>query len=121
MSHWLLVALGGALGAMARYSAGLIVAGGGWPWATLLVNLCGAIGFGVVITLLGKQVLHPSLHPLLIAGFFGAFTTFSTFSWELFKFIEQHAWLTAISYGAGSVVLCLIGMFIGIGLGRIAG
>jgi CrcB protein len=117
MSHWLLVALGGALGAMARYSASLIVAGGGWPWATLLVNLCGAIGFGVVITLLGKQVLQP----LLIAGFFGAFTTFSTFSWELFKFIEQHAWLNAISYGAGSVVLCLIGMFIGIGLGRIAG
>ena len=121
MGSFVLVAIGGAVGAVSRYAIALAVSGHQWPWATFLVNVLGSIGFGLIMVLLVRGSLHQSLQPLLMVGFFGAFTTFSTFSWELFQFIERNAWLDAVSYSLASVVSCVLGITVGIGLARLTG
>ena len=121
MGSFILVAFGGAAGAVSRYAIALAVSGHHWPWSTFLVNVLGSIGFGLVMVLLVRGSLHQTLQPLLMVGFFGAFTTFSTFSWEVFQFIERNAWLDAVSYSLVSVVSCVLGITVGIALARLAG
>lgn len=121
MGSFVLVAIGGAIGAVSRYAIALAMTGHHWPWSTFLVNVLGSVGFGLVMVLLVRGSLHQSLHPLLMVGFFGAFTTFSTFSWELFQFIQRNAWLDAVSYSLGSVVSCLLGITAGVALARLTG
>lgn len=110
------VALGGALGACARYLAGLGIhsfLGSSWPVATLTVNLLGSIGIGAVFILLEKGQLHEIARPLLLVGFLGGFTTFSTFSLELLVLVERGSWGGALTYAATAVMACFVGVFIG--------
>lgn len=120
--QFLLVASGGALGAVARYSTGILVRlyfTDNWPLATLLVNILGSFGIGLVFVLLERSMVHLDFRSLIVVGFFGAFTTFSTFSLELLHMIERGEGIHAISYGALSLLGCLCGVMLGVYAGRV--
>ena len=108
MKMLLLVTAGGALGAAARY--GTMVAVGRWtgfgfPWGTVVVNLVGSLALGLLIGALAHGLsLSQEARGLLVIGFLGAFTTFSTFSLDTVTLLERGAWWPAFGYVAGSVV-----------------
>lgn len=122
LSQYLLVATGGALGALARFQIGLTLRGhlvDQWPLATLLVNVLGSIGIGVIAILLERGLLATDLRALLMVGFLGAFTTFSTFSLELMHLLEAGAIRAAAGYALASVAACLIGVVLGASITRL--
>lgn len=104
MTALLLVMLGGALGAAARWSIGLILAPGAIPWATLLVNLVGGLAMGVVAGLLGRGALGEDGRLLLGVGLLGGFTTFSAFGLETLRMIERGEIGGALAYATASVI-----------------
>ena len=113
------VALGGALGALARYGiSGWVYdrLGENFPWGTLVVNLVGCLALGLVIRWLQVSAVAPELRPFLTIGVLGAFTTFSTFSYETVALLQEGQWLRAGLYMGGSVVLGLIAMVAGMAL-----
>src|SRR5258706_14535134 len=100
----LLVALGGALGAVARF----LVAGGfarrfgsGWPWGTLFINLTGCF----LIAVFAARITSPPWRCLLPIGFVGAYTTFSTFEYEPMRLVQVGHPMGALAYGVASNVL----------------
>jgi fluoride exporter len=112
---WWLVALGGALGAMARYGLSFICAPtpGQWPWATFIANVLGCFCVGVIYALLMAKPWPPEVRLVIQVGFLGALTTFSTFSLEAFNlFILGHIAL-AISYVLATLLSCLIAVWLG--------
>jgi CrcB protein len=120
MQGVLLVGLGGALGAIARYGIGLLALrlfGAGFPWGTLVVNVIGGLAMGVVFTLYHDK---RDLSLLLATGVLGGFTTFSAFSLETVRMMERGAFVTAISYVIASVVLSCAALMIGVALTRSA-
>jgi CrcB protein len=117
------IAIGGALGALARYGTALFTHGWfglSWPLGTLLVNAAGSLGIGVVFVLLERSVIHPDWRSILMVGFLGAFTTFSTYALDSVELWLQGMVTQAVLYAVGSVVLCLgaaaAGIFITRGL-----
>ena len=113
------VALGGALGALARYGiSGWVYdrMGENFPWGTLVVNLVGCLALGLVIRWLQVSAVAPELRPFLTIEVLGAFTTFSTFSYETVALLQEGQWLRAGLYMGGSVVLGLIAMVAGMAL-----
>lgn len=106
----LAVALGGALGALARYGVALALPprpDGGLPWATLLVNVLGSLLLGVVAALAATGRLGQPAQALLATGFCGAFTTFSTFSLETVLLARAgHLGMAMASVGL-NLALCL--------------
>lgn len=113
------VALGGALGALARYGiSGWVYdrMGESFPWGTLVVNLVGCLALGLVIRWLQVSAVSPEVRPFLTIGVLGAFTTFSTFSYETVALLQEGQWLRAGLYVGGSVALGLIAMVAGIAL-----
>lgn len=113
----LLVALGGAVGSVARF---LLVAGAGrwgagWPVGTLLVNVIGSLAIGVLYVTLGQRAL---LSPLLVTGVLGGFTTFSAFSLDTLKLWEAGQVVPALAYVAASVILSLAAVALGAALAR---
>ena len=115
----LIVGIGGALGAMARFGFSSMVTRlwpTGFPLATLLINIIGSIAMGLLIGLLPR--LMPSLQEearLLVAvGILGGFTTFSSFSLDTIVLIERGELLLAGTYVLLSVVICLIGLYLGL-------
>jgi CrcB protein len=110
MQYLLFVAVGGALGAVARFSLGSWVHGlwaGSWPLGTLLVNVTGSAAIGAVFVLLERGQLHPEWRSVLMVGFLGAFTTFSTFSLETVELWESGAPGTALAYALASTGGCV--------------
>jgi CrcB protein len=121
MKYLVFVALGGAAGSVSRYLLSQWTQAqwqGGFPLGTLLVNLLGSCAIGVVFALLEKQVLHPDWRGLLMVGFLGAFTTFSTFSLEAFALWESGQALQALGYVLASVTFCFLGAGLAITLTR---
>lgn len=122
------VALGGALGASARYltSVGMMrLLGPGFPWATLFVNVLGSFVMGcLVVTLaqLGSQAGAPaSAHraaPLLMTGILGGFTTFSAFSLDAVSLWQGGRAEWALAYVAGSVLASIAALMAGLWLAR---
>lgn len=115
------IALGGAFGAVARYLLSewaQLRWGLQFPWGTLLVNLLGCLALGLVYGLLESVDLPATLRPALTVGFLGAFTTFSTFSYETLLLVEGGHALRALAYVGLSVVFGLALSAIGLGLGR---
>lgn len=113
------VALGGALGALARYGiSGWVYdrLGENFPWGTLVVNLVGCLALGLVIRWIQVSAVAPEVRPFLTIGVLGAFTTFSTFSYETVALLQEGQWLRAGLYMGGSVVLGLIAMLAGMAL-----
>lgn len=109
--------VGGALGTLLR--AGLFEAMGegvpGWPWATLVVNVVGALLLGYLVTALPPVTRH---RPLWTTGFCGGLTTFSTLQVELLKMLEAGHVGIALGYAGASVVAGLIGVQAGVTLAR---
>lgn len=104
---YVLAALGGALGALARWGVGTALPSspGGWPWATLLVNLTGCLFIGMLLAvLLSRFPASTLLRPFLAVGVLGGFTTFSTFAVDLVLSVGAGAWLVATGYLLASVL-----------------
>src|SRR3954464_1649803 len=103
-----MIALGGALGALARYQLAAMVQARipiGFPWGTFVVNITGCLVMGVVTTLLAERLLvHPNWRFLIPIGFIGAYTTFSTFEFETFRAINEGAWVVGGLNILGSVL-----------------
>jgi len=111
-----LIALGGAIGSVLRYLVGGRVqhfAPHGYPVGTLFVNVAGCFLIGVFIRQFMNVQTHNYVRALLVVGFCGGFTTFSTFSNETIGLIEGGEYPRALSYIALSVVLCLSATFAG--------
>ena len=123
MAYYLFIAIGGALGAVGRYWLMLTVERlnpGPFPVGTFIVNVIGSLLIGVLFVVLSEKIqLAAHLRPLLMIGFLGALTTFSTFSLDAFLLIEQGHIATAITYLLASVLVCLLAVSAGIGLTRL--
>ena len=111
MKFVLLVAIGGAGGAVSRFLLSAWVHSlweGRLPMGTLMVNALGSFAIGVIYVLIEQQVVHPDWRGGLMVGFLGAFTTFSTFSLETIGLFETgHHW-HALGYMLGSAILCVV-------------
>ncbi len=123
MNGFLYVALGGAIGASLRHGASLAtlrMGVTGWPWATFFVNLLGSLLMGLLIGYLafrGETVAGGQETRLFLAtGVLGGFTTFSAFSLEVARFVQEDQWGRAFVYASASVVLglglVLLGMMV---------
>lgn len=121
MIHTLLhVALGGALGACARYLTGLAtlrLIGPGFPWGTLIVNVLGSFVMGLLVVALAHWGAN-RMAPLLMTGFLGGFTTFSAFSLDAMTLWERGDSLAAAVYVGGSLILSLGAIVAGVALAR---
>jgi len=118
---YVVVAVGGALGALARYGVqlGLPHSPGAWPWATVAVNLTGCLLIGLLLAvLLARAPDHPWLRPFLATGVLGGYTTFSTFSVDAVQLVEAGRWPQAVAYLLVSVVGGLAAVVLGLGVGR---
>ena len=112
MKYLLFIAIGGATGAVARHLVANWVYelwDGKLPMGTLLVNMMGSFAIGIVYVLLvEREVLHPDWRGVVMVGFLGAFTTFSTFSLETISLIEAGHMAHAAAYMLGSALVCVI-------------
>lgn len=117
-----LIAIGGAAGAVSRYVIdGLIAerAPGAFPWGTLTINLSGSLLLGLLFALATERGILPAgIRGPLMIGFLGAYTTFSTLMLESWRLWEDGAVGLALANALGSVVLGLIAVFIGLTIGR---
>lgn len=122
VQKYLFIAVGGALGSLARFWVGSTVAGRmgtRFPYGTFVINLSACILIGFSIVLLDRRgTLNPAWRFLLPVGFVGAYSTFSTFEWETFVNLQTGAFLIAALYVAISVVLGLVGVWCGIMIAR---
>tara|TARA_B110000503_G_scaffold107637_1_gene160863 strand:- start:2675 stop:3046 length:372 start_codon:yes stop_codon:yes gene_type:complete len=111
--QWLVVAFGGALGAMGRFAvnAALVsVFGSKFPMGTLVVNVVGSTLIGLCyVLIIERGVLPAEFRNLLMIGFLGAFTTFSAFSLDTLALWQNGQPILAVAYVIVSVVLCLMG------------
>lgn len=113
MRTLLWVGLGGALGAMLRYGISLLPVRGSFPYPTLGTNLLGALLIGGLVGYASARGLTGGASLFLKTGFCGGFTTFSTFSLETLELVEGGRILQAGLYAAASLLLCLLGVYVG--------
>ncbi len=117
----LLIAVFGAIGTLARYGLqGLVQVktGSTFPYGTLAINLTGCFFLGLIGQFtLNRMVISSELRIAIAVGFFGGYTTFSSFGWETAKMLEAGEWLWATAYVASSVVL---GLFLSVAGIRLA-
>ncbi|MCI5075954.1 fluoride efflux transporter CrcB [Oricola sp.] len=122
MSHILLVALGGGLGASARYLtnlAALRVAGPHFPWGTMIVNILGSFAMGLLIAALARRTgASMEVRSFLATGFLGGFTTFSAFSLDFALMWERGDQWHGLIYLIASVVVSICALFAGLALVR---
>lgn len=116
------IAVAGAAGALARYGLGGVVArraAGAFPWGTFVVNVTGAFVLGLLFEILTDRfTVAPWVRTSLTVGFLGAYTTFSTLSYETFRLIEDGAIAVAFANAAGSLIAGLVAVFLGVIVGR---
>jgi CrcB protein len=117
-----LVALGGAAGATARYLVDQWIsqrAGGAFPWGTLAVNLSGSLVLGLLFALaIERGVLPASVRGPVLIGFIGAYTTFSTLMLESWRLLEDGAVVLGLANIIGSSALGMIALVTGLMIGR---
>jgi CrcB protein len=110
------IALGGAIGALARYGVGEAIPhrAGAFPWATFLINVSGCLLIGVLLVVITEaRTVHPLSRPFLGTGVLGGFTTFSTFAVDTERLLGDHP-LTAVAYFFGTVVAALLAVQAGV-------
>ncbi|HEY1482483.1 MAG TPA: fluoride efflux transporter CrcB [Candidatus Acidoferrum sp.] len=107
-----LIATFGAIGTLARYGLqGLLQLrmGSTFPYGTLFINLTGCFFLGLLgQTMLNRMIISPEWRVAITVGFFGGYTTFSSFGWETAKMMETGEWLRATTYVAASVIFGLL-------------
>jgi fluoride exporter len=122
MTNLLLVALGGALGALVRFGVGAFVArklGVGWPYGTFLINISGCLTIGLFLPVLADRPgAHEAWRHFLPIGFVGAYTTFSTFEYETLTLLESGKWMFAAGYVLLSNFAGLFVVWLGATIGR---
>ena len=106
--RYLWVALGGAAGAVARHGINQAVGARPFPWATLLINVSGSFALGAVLYVAGHRDWSPEVTAAVGVGFLGAYTTFSTFTFEAFGLGRTDRALTAALYVGVSVVVGIL-------------
>jgi len=111
LQKYLLIAVGGALGSIARYWVGSTIAsrtGIRFPYGTLIINITACVIIGFTLTYLGRRAdLNPAWRFLIPIGFIGAYSTFSTYEWETLSSLRSGAFLLAGLYAGGSFILGL--------------
>jgi CrcB protein len=122
LQKYLLIAIGGSLGSLARFWVGTTIAsrlGTRFPYGTLVINITACVVIGFSLAFLGiRTELNPAWRFLVPVGFVGAYSTFSTFEWELFSNLQTGAFLIAASYLVLSLILGLIGVWGGVLIAR---
>lgn len=120
--EYLWVGVGGFAGANVRYVLGAWIGnrlGVGFPYGTFLINVTGSLLIGVILTLLTEQlIVDPLWRRLLVIGFLGGYTTFSSYSYEALALVEQGNWSRALSYILGTNILSLLACYMGIIMAR---
>jgi CrcB protein len=119
----LLIALGGALGSVARYLAsGAVhrVSSPFFPYGTFVVNVSGCLVFGVLAGLANERaVLGPNARLFLLVGVLGGYTTFSTFGFETFELLRSARFGAALANAGGQVVAGVAGVWLGTVVSRV--
>ena len=110
---WLLVGVAGAAGAVTRYGIARALPLTDFPWATFLVNVTGSFLLGLVLTLGAAGRLSPETTAAVAVGFLGAYTTYSTFSWELLSLGRGDQVALAVAYLVLSVVTGVLAAWLG--------
>jgi CrcB protein len=117
-----MIAIGGALGSIARYTVSTAIqehVPPGFPWGTFVVNISGCLVLGIAITVLTERFgAYPEWRFLIPVGFIGAYTTFSTFELELFQTHVEGVWLVGLAYCVASVVVGYLALWGGVALAR---
>lgn len=122
MIPYLLILIGGGTGAVARYAAGSAIMtrfGGKFPLGTLVINVTGSFLIGYLMTMLTERFkLDPNWRLLLVVGFLGGYTTFSSFEWETFTALRDGARWTGALNVVSSVILGYAAVWLGAILAR---
>lgn len=119
METYLWIGLGTALGGMGRYWCSGVAArliGETFPWGTLIVNVIGGLVIGLVATLTGPDgriLVGTTARQFIMLGLCGGFTTFSSFSLQTLNLMQDGEWLFAALNVVGSVILCLLAVWLG--------
>jgi len=120
LQRYLLIALGGGLGSIARYWVSVTVGGRlgmRFPFGTLVVNLTACLVIGFALTWLGQRAeVSPAWRYLVAVGFIGAYSTFSTYEWETLSTLRSGAFALASIYALGSLALGLAATWCGAAL-----
>jgi CrcB protein len=115
LQKYLFIAIGGALGSIARYWVGSTIAGRmgiRFPYGTLVVNITACLIIGFSLTYMGRRAdLNPAWRFLIPIGFIGAYSTFSTYEWETLSTMRSGAFVLAALYAGGSFILGLIAVW----------
>lgn len=123
MMNIIVITLGGALGSLSRYGLGLWIANKwnqDFPMHTFIINITGAFLLGFLNILFIERLSISPLWRLGIGvGFLGAYTTFSTFGYEVIMLLEGGSYLAAVSYTALSIFVGFAGVALGVGLARL--
>lgn len=118
----MLIAVAGALGAVSRYGlSGLVHRwyGGEFPFGTFIVNIAGCFLFGLIWPLAEERLMISSeLRTVILVGFIGSFTTFSTLIYETSGLLRDSQWLMAAANLGGQVIVGLLALSLGIMLGK---
>jgi CrcB protein len=121
--NWLAVAIGGALGSVARYALSswiFDITSHKFPYATLIVNVAGSFVMGILFVLIVERAVLPAeMRSLLMIGFIGAFTTFSAFSLDALGLWQNGHVLMSVIYMIATVILCLVAISTAIWLTRL--
>ncbi len=117
MQKYLLIALGGALGSVARYWVGAAVTnrlGARFPYGTLVINLTACLLIGFTLTFMGRRAgLNAAWRYAVPVGFVGAYSTFSTYEWETMSLLRAGGFPMAGLYAVGSLILGLAAVWCG--------
>ena len=115
MEKYFLIAIGGALGSIARYWVGSTISGrlgARFPYGTFVINMTACVIIGFAMTWLGKRADISSAWRFLVPiGFVGAYSTFSTYEWETLSTLRSGAFLLAGLYAVGSLIIGLIAVW----------
>ena len=120
---YLVVGIGGFLGVNARYLVANWIGmryGTSFPYGTLVINVSGSFVIGLFLVVITERfIVHPNWRLFFVVGFLGAYTTFSTFSFESLALIKDGFWLLSLLNIVGSVVLSLMATLSGVMIARL--
>ena len=123
MINSLLVFVGAGCGGVARYGVSrlsLNLWGTNFPWGTLIVNVTGSLVMGLLSIIILDRYSHLNevLRPLILVGFLGGYTTFSSFSIESINLMESSQYGAFIGYVLASLLLCIVAAWLGVAIGK---